>query len=274
MVAIHCIRILLTEVRTFLISIFRQAQARERLIKAQPSLATTFGRNSQIDSNSTIGALSIVGENSSIMETRIGSHINLREKTYLMRCLLQDYVSIGNNSVIENSFINSYTYLGKYCIINNTFIGKFCSIAQGLSCGSGNHPTDLISTSPLFYSSSLNCEITFSHIELYGGNPTTHIGHDVWIGANVFVKSGITIGNGAIVAAGAIVMKDVTPYSIVGGVPAKEIRKRYTNEDIAILENIQWWNWPEEHLREAVTLFQQGSVSALAPWYVQRKLKL
>ena len=274
MVAIHCVRILLTEVKTFLISIFRQAQARDRLIKAQPSLATTFGRNSQIDSESTIGAFFNIGRNSSVKKTNIGHNVRLWNNVSVNYLSIHNYVSIGPDCTIDTTNISSFTYLGKECWLKKVNIGKYCSIAQNFTCGPGNHPTHMISTSPVFYFEYPVCGTSFSSKDTVEESQTSIVGHDVWIGANVFVKSGITIGNGAIVAAGAIVMKDVTPYSIVGGVPAKEIRKRYTNEDIAILQDIQWWNWPEEYLREAVTLFQQGSVSTLAAWFAQRKLKL
>lgn len=130
----------------------------------------------------------------------------------------------------------------------------------------------MISTSPVFYFEYPVCGTSFSTKDAVEESQTSRVGHDVWIGANVFIKSGINIGNGAIVAAGAVVMKDVAPYAIVGGVPAKEIRKRYTDEDIAILEDIQWWNWPVEYLSEAVLLFQNGDVKALASWYARRSL--
>ena len=272
MVAIHYVRILLTEVKTLLLSIFRQAQARDRLIRAQPSLATAFGQNSQIDSESTIGAFSTIGQNSSIKQSDISHNVKLWHNVSVEHTSIQNYVSIGPDCTIDSTNISSFTYLGKECWLKKVNIGKYCSIAQNFTCGPGNHPTHMISTSPVFYFRYPVCGMSFSNEDAVKESYTSIVGHDVWIGANVFVKSGVTIGNGAIVAAGAMVMKDVAPYSIVGGVPAKEIRKRYAAEDIELLEAIQWWNWPEEYLREAVPLIQKGNVKALAEWYAERKL--
>jgi len=128
----------------------------------------------------------------------------------------------------------------------------------------------MLSTSPVFYSHHDICGITFATEELFDGSPTTFIGHDVWVGANVFIKSGVTVGNGAILAAGAVVMKDVAPYAIVGGVPAREIRKRYSEADIATLQQLQWWDWPEADLQAATSLMQQGNVQDLAAWKATR----
>ena len=81
------------------------------------------------------------------------------------------------------------------------------------------------------------------------------IGHDVWIGAGAMILSGVKIGNGAVIAAGAIVTRDVPAYAVAGGVPAKVIKRRFTPEQIARLEQIQWWNWPIEKIRSKIDLF-------------------
>ena len=89
------------------------------------------------------------------------------------------------------------------------------------------------------------------------------IGNDVWIGYEAVILSGVTIGDGAIIGTRAVVTKDVSPYTIVGGVPAKPIRKRFSDDDIAALLKIEWWDWPVEHIQEHVSEIQSGRIAGL-----------
>ena len=129
-----------------------------------------------------------------------------------------------------------------------TTIGKYCSIARFVCLGTGQHPTDLLSTHPMLYKDMPygpnlppECRAKFDNIK-----PPCHIGNDVWIGINSVIMDGITIGDGAIVASGSVVTKDVPPYAIVGGVPAKLIRYRFSPEIIAALLELRWWDLPME----------------------------
>lgn len=129
-------------------------------------------------------------------------------------------------------------------------IGKFCSIAENVTIFlGGNHRTHWITTYPF---NSLWRE-SFGHIADFDPYSATKgsvtIGHDVWLGYNSIILSGITIGNGSVVAAGSVVTKDIGPYEIWGGNPAKFIRKRFTESQITKLEKIQWWNWEESKIR-------------------------
>lgn len=125
-----------------------------------------------------------------------------------------------------------------------TRIGAYCSIAAGLCISRRNHPFERISTHPLFYSAAFGLvhkEEEKNLIPSVESNPLT-IGHDVWIGTNVIITVGCSsIGNGSIIAAGSVVTKDIPPYAIVGGIPAKVIKQRFTNEIIEELEASKWW---------------------------------
>lgn len=132
-------------------------------------------------------------------------------------------------------------------------IGAFCSINNTASIGSVNHPIKFVSTHPFLYRENRGFvnQDNFEHL----GNKKVVIGNDVWIGAHTVILPGVNIGNGAIIGAGAVVTKDVPPYAIVGGVPAKIIRYRFSQDIIEAMQEIQWWNWDDEKIKENLDLF-------------------
>lgn len=140
-------------------------------------------------------------------------------------------------------------------------IGNFCSIGPNVTLILGNHRTDLVTTYPF---------TTLAHFwpEAAASGPDHQsrgdivIGHDVWFGANATVTSGVTIGSGAVIAANALVTKDVPPYAIVGGNPARVIRYRFADGIIARLLAIAWWDWPEPLLRERLPLMMASDIEA------------
>ena len=159
-------------------------------------------------------------------------------------CRIEKTSKIYPFSIVTNSLIKDYSYVSYSCIINNCKIGKFCSIARSVKIGLGKHPINFISTSPLFYSPTNPLKIVLSKELKYKESETVNIGNDVWIGANVIVLDGVTIGNGAVIGANSVVNKDVLPFSIVGGVPAKEIKKRFPQIIINAIEESKWWDMP------------------------------
>lgn len=159
--------------------------------------------------------------------------------------------SFGKNIVVfdyvlmDSCTIGNRTYIQKRATIFNAEIGKFCSIGSDVSIGPGIHKMDGISTNPIFYLKNTPLPNTYCDDDLFESSKRTIIGHDVWIGEKAIILDGITIGTGAIIAAGAVVTKDVEPYSIVGGVPAKLIRFRFTEAEIKVILKSNWWNFPE-----------------------------
>jgi hypothetical protein len=123
-----------------------------------------------------------------------------------------------------------------------------------------------VSTSPLFFSTAKQCGTTFADSNCFKEFGNVAIGNDVWIGARVTIKDNIRVGNGAVVAAGAVVVKDVPPYAIVGGVPARIIRFRFEDNIIQQLQKLQWWDWSESRLRAAQRWFVVGDASQLLSW--------
>lgn len=162
------------------------------------------------------------------------------------------YISGGNT--ILGSAIGAYTYTGYDTQILFATIGKYCSIGNNCKIGGAGHPLDRVSTSPLFHSGKNVFGKHFAKIE-YSPYLPIQIGNDVWIGQDALIKGGVTIGNGAVIGMGAVVTKDVGAYEIWAGNPARLIRKRFDEETIRRLEEIQWWTWEEDKLKQYEKLF-------------------
>lgn len=157
--------------------------------------------------------------------------------------------SIGCNSIVSNSRFGDYTYVGNNCACYFVDVGKFCSIASGVRLGLHEHPVGAnVSVYPAFHRPWPLARHITPAFEFQTIKRTT-IGNDVWIGEGCIILSGISIGNGAVIAAGAVVSKDVPPYAIVGGIPAKLIRMRFAVEQIEKLEQIAWWDQNEDWLK-------------------------
>ncbi|KTD49237.1 chloramphenicol acetyltransferase [Legionella quateirensis] len=142
-------------------------------------------------------------------------------------------------------------------------IGSFCSIGSGVSfimAGNQGHRMEWVSTFPFFYTDD---EYTKNAIDGFQNAGDTEIGHDVWIGAEAMIMPGIKIGHGALIGARSVVTKNVDPYTIVAGNPAKPIRKRFSEEQIKQLLTIEWWNWPEDQLASAMNYLCSTDINGL-----------
>ena len=170
-------------------------------------------------------------------------------------------VCIYRGVKVKSSKIGAYSYIGNSTDISNAEIGKFCSIADHCRIGMGGHSLNHISTSPIFLEKTNGCKESWTDKDL---NPVKSkrvvIGNDVWIGSHVLINGGVTIGDGAVIGAGAVVVKDVPPYAIVGGVPAKIIRFRFDPEIVKMLEDISWWTYTPSELKSLIHVFQKDMV--------------
>ena len=165
---------------------------------------------------------------------------------------LGKHITLEYGSHILAQEIGDYTYINKYSLLDKNVlsIGKYCSVAYNVRIGLGGHPTDWLSTHPFAYQESYGF-VTESK-RWTTENEETVIGNDVWIGANSTVLAGVNVGDGAIIGAHSLVTKDVEPYSIVVGTPAKHIRYRHSEELIKKLQEIQWWNLSRKELSKYV----------------------
>ncbi|WP_293783992.1 CatB-related O-acetyltransferase [uncultured Pedobacter sp.] len=148
-----------------------------------------------------------------------------------------------NNTVIsDDSEIGEFTYIGFNCFLTKATVGRYCSIANNVSIGMGEHLIDEVSTSSLFYNNAYET-LTLKHCT---------IGNDVWIGVNAVIRRGVVIGNGAIIGANSFVNKDVPAYSIVGGIPAKKLKSRFTCDVIDKIEQSKWWLHDLEEAKQII----------------------
>ena len=178
----------------------------------------------------------------------------LEEGADVINSKLGRYNLICPQARVSNCEMGDFSYVGSQTCVSRTKIGKFCSIASGVLINLGMHPArDYISTHPVFYSrtfpGSFWSEAYSAEAQIFEEKSTVEIGHDVWIGARVVILPNVSIGTGAIIATGAVVTRDVEPYSIVGGVPGKVIRKRFDDETIARLLESRWWDLSIEDLK-------------------------
>lgn len=158
---------------------------------------------------------------------------------------------------IRESKIGAYSYIGHTSNIFRTQIGKFCSVSRYVNIGLSSHPINSISSSPIFFSANNVTGHRWIDKDVYDDRPDpVTIGNDVWIGMNTTIMGGITVGNGAVIAAHSVVTKDIPPYAIVAGIPAKIIRYRFDDALIKQLEESKWWDLPEELIRRNIVKFQ------------------
>lgn len=191
------------------------------------------------------------------------------ETVYLKNVITDLNIEVGDYT-IYNDFVNNPRDFEKNNVLyhypingDKLIIGKFCSIACGAKFlfNSANHTLTSLSTYtfPLFFE---EWKLEKKNVtKAWDNKGNIIIGNDVWIGYDAIILSGVTIGDGAIIGAGAVVTKDVPPYTIVGGIPAKAIRKRFDEKTIKSLLNSKWWDWPEERIAANIQRIQRGQIS-------------
>ena len=194
-----------------------------------------------------------------------------RETVYLKSVVTDPSIMVGDFTMY-NDFVNDPRQFEKNTVqyhypINHDklVIGKFCSIACGAKFlfNSANHTQASLSTYPfpIFFE---EWGLSIKNVAAAWDNKGDIIvGNDVWIGYEAVIMAGVTIGDGAIVGTRAVVTKNVPPYTIVGGVPAKAIRKRFSEDTIAALLAMEWWDWPEEKIKQHITDIQSGQIENL-----------
>jgi phosphonate metabolism protein (transferase hexapeptide repeat family) len=174
------------------------------------------------------------------------------------RATLGRYTEIGARTKFIESTLGDYSYIVNDGDVIYTTIGKFCSIAAMVRINPGNHPMHRATQAHFTYRSSAYFEGEADDVEFFNWRRSTPvtIGHDVWIGHGAIILPGRTVGTGAVVAGGAVVTKDVAPYTIVAGIGAKVVKRRFPEKLADALQALAWWDWDHERLRQALPDFR------------------
>jgi chloramphenicol O-acetyltransferase type B len=219
-----------------------------------------------VDRHSSVLSPIFLNQGVRLLNCQIGPDVSIAQNTSVFGSRMEGNSSIGRESHIGICDIGAFTYFSKQVDFYQTRIGRYCSIGPGVLCNPGMHPTQFVSTSPVFYKTETSCNSTFASADQFCENGRVKIGNDVWIGAKSVIKDGVTIGDGAVIGAGAVVVKNVPPYAIVGGVPARIIRFRFSPLQIDRLLRLKWWNWEQIKLRSAQPLFCSDDIEAFLNW--------
>ena len=209
--------------------------------------------------NSSISDVKVY-RNVAITDSVLSNGCSIGDDTTIERCHFEQNVIVNRRSYVNDSIIGSYTYAGINLTMNWTRIGRFCSIGRNVDIGGFNHDYHKITTMPHF---------RFAQLAGGGGKipeqmqntDYCEIGNDVWIAAGAQVLHNVKIGNGAVIGGGAVVTKDVPPYAVVVGVPARVIAFRCAENLIEELEKIQWWNWPMDIIVQNANLLMDTDIT-------------
>lgn len=206
-------------------------------------------------------------------QVRIGSKSSVSGDVYF-----EGKNTVGKRCILRNTTVGRGSYMGDQCLFSNTKIGRYCSIAYGVSVMIGKHPTQkFVSTHPSFFSTLKQAGFTYVNEQLFQEvsyidpqeKVCVKIGADVWIGTKVMINNGVSIGDGAVIGAGSLVLKDVAPYEIVAGVPARKIGERFTPEEQQMLLDLQWWEKDEQWLQENAPLF--ADIEKMKEWVLKHE---
>lgn len=198
-----------------------------------------------------------------IAETIIDETVRRREAQIGRRC------EILSHTRIEYAVLGDYSYLGENCEVADAVIGKFTAIANSVRIGAPNHPMGRPSQHrftyvPEYYEATASRDRDF-FADRRGDRVI--VGNDVWIGHAAILLPGVTVGDGAVIAAGTVVSRDVAPYTIVGGVPARPIRKRFDESIAESLRRIAWWDWPEDLIFARLSDFRSEAIDEFCRRY-------
>ena len=193
----------------------------------------------------------------------------VHEDATVVDSTLGRYSEVGKGSRFSDVELGDYSYCDRLCDLANVTVGKFANIASFVRIGATDHPLDRAALHHFMYRTAKYWDDAYDDAEWFAKRRSRRatIGHDTWIGHGAQIKPEVSVGNGAVIASGAIVTKDVPPYAIVAGVPARIIRFRQPPEIAERLERLAWWDWDHQTLRDRLDDFRSLSAEAFLDRY-------
>ncbi|MDQ0163635.1 DapH/DapD/GlmU-related protein [Bacillus alveayuensis] len=189
-----------------------------------------------------------------MVEKKLSKQPYIHENCQMFNTELGEYTEVGAHNYFENVKLGDYSYTGQFCILQNVEVGKFSNIAAMVRIGPTAHPMERPTLHHITYRRKMYGvdKKDDEKFLAWRTEQKTYIGHDTWIGHGAIIMPGVKVGNGAVVGSGAIVTKNVDPYSIVIGIPAKHLRYRFDDQTIKRLEEIRWWDWSYETIKNRI----------------------
>ncbi len=203
----------------------------------------------------------MIAANADIVNSELSDDVKVGDMANLINCTLGKMCMVGRFSKMAYSQMADLSYIGEYSIVINSSIGKFCSISWGCTIGPEDHDYKRVTSHSFLYSTK-----AFTLVDRKRYSPFERvcaIGNDVWIGCNATVLRGVTIGDGAVIGANSLVNKDVPPYAIVAGSPAKIVKYRFDPEVIERMLRLKWWDLPAELIGRHADLFSQEPTTSV-----------
>lgn len=220
-----------------------------------------FGRKNKIDQTSQVIDSKIAHNNSifryaTVKNTHIYDYCSIGDFSKVENSTLMSYVRIQRYNYVLDAIIDKHSYTGMNTVIMHSDIGKFTSISWGVTIGPANHDYERVTNHSFLYNKHDNLRPN-NKIAYNRFKDRNLVGSDVWIGCNSTILRDVKIGNGAVIGANSLVNKDVPPYAIVAGNPAKVIKYRFKERIIKELLNIKWWNFPDDAIKRNFNLFSR-----------------
>lgn len=211
--------------------------------------------------NTKHGNQCVFYNDSIIKDSKLGNHCIIGNFSRVYDSDLSDNIRIDRNNLILNSKMGNQSYTGQFTTIMHSTIEKFCSISWGVTIGGGEHDYKKITTHDFLYNT--NNHLNNGVVGYQRFSKATEIGNDVWIGTNSTICRGVCIGDGAVIGANSVVTKNVPPYAIVAGCPARIVKYRFNNTIIERLLNLRWWDFPDNKIKENFSLFLENDIEKI-----------
>jgi acetyltransferase-like isoleucine patch superfamily enzyme len=224
---------------------------------------TSYVSQTAFLSQTAVGDYSRVYERVRCHQTTIGPKVSIGDDSGLWRVNLESHIFINRRNVIRDSRLGRFSYTGHNATIKGATIGRFCSMSWNVSIGGRDHDVNCAGTSSWANACAwLGLEVEDRQYGTEGAAMPCEVGSDVWIATGAVVLRGVRVGNGAVIGAGAVVTRDVPPFAIVAGVPAKLMRMRFDEATVDDLQRIRWWDWSESVVRQHADLLLRRPVDA------------